>query len=357
MSHVDFTPIVAALWSHVSWVIPALILVAGLKTLLPSLRGRAGEAAVGRALKRRFPEVANDVILPDGRAGLTQIDHLALTPRGILVVETKNYAGWVMGGAREPTWTQVVGRKRSAFQNPLRQNYAHRKAVETLEPGVPVHALVVFAGDAHFPKGIPEGACALGGLDRAVAMWRDGEVTPDLRAAWDRLLQAARTDRGARPAHLDGLRARFGGSRRTRLPAAVALGASVWLAAAWLIRDPGPAASAKAPEPRPAAVSSAPSVLAHPLTVPAPTVLSTAAPFQLPPVDAASTQPQPPTLRQVARKQTANIEWDGAHASDEACALATAALLIDRSTEARKARERACGAKGSAPEGQESSDR
>jgi hypothetical protein len=317
-------------------------LIFALKALLPGLRGRAGEAAVGRALKRRFPEVANDAILPDGRAGLTQIDHLVLTPRGILVVETKNYAGSVLGHAREPTWTQVVGRKRSAFQNPLRQNYAHRKAVEALEPGVPVHELVVFAGEARFPKGIPEGACTLAGLDRAVAPWRDGEVTPDLRAAWDRLRQAVRTDRRARAAHLDGLQMRFGGSRRTRLPAAVALGATVWLAVG-LFQNPGSIPSVKAPEPRPAFVAAAPSVLARPRAVPAQPVLRASAPLQSPPAAPASTRPLPPTPRTDARKRAASIEWAGDPASDDACALAIAAHLIDRSTAAQKARERACG--------------
>lgn len=52
------------------------------------LAGRRGEAAVSRALRRRLAHVADDVILPDGRGGLTQIDHLALTPTGVLVVET-----------------------------------------------------------------------------------------------------------------------------------------------------------------------------------------------------------------------------------------------------------------------------
>jgi hypothetical protein len=123
------------------------------------LAGRRGEAAVSAALRHRFQYVADDVILPDGRGGLTQIDHLALIPTGLLVVETKNYSGLILGRASEPTWTKVVGRQRIAFQNPLRQNFAHLAAVRALAPGLPIHGRVVFLDQAGFPKGPPT-ACS-----------------------------------------------------------------------------------------------------------------------------------------------------------------------------------------------------
>jgi hypothetical protein len=238
MNQIDWTPIVEAVWSQLSWIIPAILLVVALKALRPYLRGRIGEAAVARALRRRFTEVANDLILPDGRGGLTQIDHMALTPQGILVVETKTYSGTLFGKEREPTWTQVLGRARNSFQNPLRQNFAHRKAIEALEPGAKVHALVVFAGTAHFPKGIPEGVCTLAGLEQTIAPLDTGEIPQRLRTTWDRLLQAAPTDAGARRAHLNGLRSRFGHVRRVRWAVLVAILALVWLATDWIFWSP-----------------------------------------------------------------------------------------------------------------------
>ncbi len=69
---------------------------------LPQLRGLLGGRAVARVLKRHSAQVANDVILPDGRGGLTQIDHLALTASAILVIETKHYSGLIFGRAHEP---------------------------------------------------------------------------------------------------------------------------------------------------------------------------------------------------------------------------------------------------------------
>lgn len=178
-----------------------------------TLRGVLGEAQVGKVLQRLFPAVLHDVILPDGRGGLTQIDHVALTPAGLLVVETKNYRGAVLGQAREDTWTQSLGGQRYSFQNPLRQNYLHLKAVEVLAGGAPVWGRVVFTQAARFPKGLPEGVSQVSTLRQDLAHARQGEIPPVVAQAWQALQRHARTDPAARRAHLDGLEARHGTAR------------------------------------------------------------------------------------------------------------------------------------------------
>lgn len=187
-----------AVFDGLWWLLPLVAALALLKGFIPLFRGRIGEARVGRALGRIFPDVRNDVILPDRRGGLTQTDHLALTPGGLLVVETKTFGGVILGQAGESTWTQVIGRHRHGFQNPLRQNYAHIQAIRALNPRIPVHGQVVFAGGARFPKGIPEGVCHLSTLPRALVPLRSGSVSEDLRAAWTDILAQARTDKAAR---------------------------------------------------------------------------------------------------------------------------------------------------------------
>ncbi len=97
-------------------------------------RGAAGEAQVSRTLRRAFTHVADDLILPDGRGGLTQIDHLVLTPNGLLVIETKNYRGLVFGRMNDPNWTQVVGRQRHRFQS--RAGTARGSGTASLPPVV-----------------------------------------------------------------------------------------------------------------------------------------------------------------------------------------------------------------------------
>lgn len=94
--------------------------------------GRAGEIRVERLLSRLQAEALHDIVLTDGRGGLTQIDHLVLTDRALLVLETKEYSGTVLGRERESHWTQRLGGKSYRFQNPLRQNYLHLAAVRML---------------------------------------------------------------------------------------------------------------------------------------------------------------------------------------------------------------------------------
>ena len=105
----------------ITWAL-CLLAVVVLTTLLarlrPRLLGAQGQAAVSRRLRRYCAEVADDLILPNGRGGLAQIDHLVLTPAGLVVVETKNYSGLIFGEVRDRTWTQCIGRATEQVREP-----------------------------------------------------------------------------------------------------------------------------------------------------------------------------------------------------------------------------------------------
>ncbi|MGX9727865.1 MAG: nuclease-related domain-containing protein [Candidatus Electronema sp. VV] len=81
--------------------------------------------------------------------GTTQIDHVLLSVYGIFVIETKNYKGWIYGGATQKQWTQVLFGKKSQFKNPLHQNYKHTKALsEYLRVDhKKIHSVVIFIGE------------------------------------------------------------------------------------------------------------------------------------------------------------------------------------------------------------------
>ena len=192
----------------VLWLLVFAALTVLLAWLRPRLRGVAGQAAVSRKLRRYCAESADDLILPDGRGGLTQVDHIALTAAGLLVIETKNYSGLVFGKASDRTWTQCIGRQRHTFQNPLRQNYGHIKAVQTMSPGVPVAGVVVFTGSAQFPNGYPEGVETLFELKMRLAPERGISIPAEYRRAWRAVLEGARTDHESRRAHLEAVRSR-----------------------------------------------------------------------------------------------------------------------------------------------------
>lgn len=131
------------------------------------LKGWFGEkvTALGIAisLDRRIYRRIDDLILTTDR-GTTQVDHVILSPFGIFVIETKNMRGWIFGGERDPFWTQVNFRRKDRFQNPLRQNYAHTRAVAE-KLGVEletVHSVVFFIGDCQFKTPPPRNVLTRG---------------------------------------------------------------------------------------------------------------------------------------------------------------------------------------------------
>lgn len=90
--------------------------------------------------------------------GTTQIDHIIVSRFGVFVIETKTMTGWIFGNAEQPTWTQNFRRSKFLFQNPLRQNFRHIKALEEmldLPPHV-FHSVVTFmSGDCKFKTEMP----------------------------------------------------------------------------------------------------------------------------------------------------------------------------------------------------------
>ena len=127
----------------------------------------SGEARVARkleSLRRKNKEyhLFNNIILktPDGT---TQIDHLLISPYGVFVIETKNFKGWIFGDAHQKKWTQsLFGPYHSSikyqFQNPIRQNYKHVKAVQDFLgiDSKSIFNLIVFAGNGEFKTEMPE---------------------------------------------------------------------------------------------------------------------------------------------------------------------------------------------------------
>jgi len=334
-----------------------MLLVVLLGRLRPKLLGVAGEKAVSRALRRMFAEVLDDVILPDGRGGLTQIDHVALTPAGLLVVETKNYGGSIFGQAYEATWTQAIGGQRNRFQNPLRQNFAHIEAVKLHAPGVLVQGRVVFTNRARFPKGMPEGVVALSDLRYCLQNLLGGDIPPPTRVAWDRLRGAVRADHGARAEHLDGIkqRRRAAGNRPTNrgssrpgrrmVHAVVALTSVVFGLLTLSMLAQLPVGTERPPSEGIAFATRAP--------VSASQAEQRIAGTLPPPKGAA----RPGSVaQQRAAVDRPHIEWSTPTQPSQrkaACNAAIAALLADNTPEHRRQREKLCGAeagRGASPD-------
>lgn len=125
------------------------------------VKGAVGEAAGAVAAKifldPKIYHSLNNVTLNTDN-GTTQIDHVIVSRFGIFVIEAKNFGGWIFGSADQPQWTQSLpGGKKFKFQNPLRQNHRHVKALSEFL-GLPedkFHSVVMFWGECEFKTEMP----------------------------------------------------------------------------------------------------------------------------------------------------------------------------------------------------------
>lgn len=155
----DLAASLFALFKPLFWLLPLALLAAILKSAW--FKGRLGERAVRRKIESSLDPATyrqfSDLVLPSQK-DTTQVDHVVVSRHGIFVIETKNMSGWIFGNAKQAQWTQTIYRHKHRFQNPLRQNHAHIKALESALdlPVSNFHSVVVFTGDCTFKTEVPE---------------------------------------------------------------------------------------------------------------------------------------------------------------------------------------------------------
>lgn len=144
-----------------------------------------GEAKVREVLTASFKSphyhLLNNITLPYEN-GTTQIDHILVSTKGVFVLETKHYSGWIFANEKSPYWTQVIYKFRSKTPNPVHQNYRHVKALRELLDFVPkehIHSIVVFTGTAVFKNQTPTGVVYLSGLVKHISAFEQEVITPN----------------------------------------------------------------------------------------------------------------------------------------------------------------------------------
>ena len=97
----------------------------------------------------------------EGSHGVQQIDIIAVTEKGILVVEKKTYIGLIVGSAYDKQWTVIAswGKKKFSMKNPHHQNFGHIQALCEKFPALrdKFIDLVIFGNNAKLGDRIPEG--------------------------------------------------------------------------------------------------------------------------------------------------------------------------------------------------------
>ena len=152
---------------------------------------RARRKSLLRRLDRIASAAVHQVLVPDGMGGFIHIDHILLTPRGILVLDTRRVAGLIFGGDQMSDWT-VMGRgHRYTFDNPQPALYDRIAAVKAIVGEVPVEGRLLFSNVGKFTKGIPKWVVMLDGIEVEFPAFdsRNLEfaVTEQYQDGWNRL--------------------------------------------------------------------------------------------------------------------------------------------------------------------------
>lgn len=124
---------------------------------IPVWKGSFGEKQVIALLKKLDPEnniLFNDLYVPKKDGTTAQIDHILVSNKGLFVIETKNFDGWIFGSENSPHWTQVLYKRKNRFYNPVWQNSTHIKVLKEYlgkaVENIPIYSIIVFGNQAAF---------------------------------------------------------------------------------------------------------------------------------------------------------------------------------------------------------------
>lgn len=137
------------------------------RVLKPASRiGRTGETRIANQLGMlaffgREGRTLRNVYVTNSKGYTAEIDVLYITAKGLFVIESKNYSGWIFGDDRNAMWTATyyagknfIGVKKSSkhkFYNPVWQNQGHIRFLKRfLNMRVPCYSFVVFSDQCEF---------------------------------------------------------------------------------------------------------------------------------------------------------------------------------------------------------------
>lgn len=92
-----------------------------------------------------------NLYIPRDNGKTSEIDIVMFHPKGLFVIESKNYSGWIFGNENNKYWTQAlpIGHRRchkEHFYNPIMQNATHIRAIRKhIDDTIPVYSVIVFS--------------------------------------------------------------------------------------------------------------------------------------------------------------------------------------------------------------------
>ncbi len=114
--------------------------------------GERGEQFVSNILGKNIDGkqyVINNLLFEDKYGNSCQIDHVLINQYGIWIIETKNFAGKIIGKENAREWLHYLGNEKFEFYNPVMQNATHiDRLTNYIKKKSVFHNIVVFMYDA-----------------------------------------------------------------------------------------------------------------------------------------------------------------------------------------------------------------
>lgn len=96
--------------------------------------------------------IISNVYIPNTNGTTSEIDILFITKKGIFVIESKNYSGWIFGSQNDKYWTVCNYNDKWKLYNPVLQNQGHINAIHRHLRGVPCFSLIAFSERCELKK-------------------------------------------------------------------------------------------------------------------------------------------------------------------------------------------------------------
>lgn len=170
-----------------------------------------------------------NVYIPKRNGDTTEIDLLYITEKGIFVIESKNYSGYIFGSESNKLWTSTyyagktwLGRRKIEkhhFYNPVWQNKAHIKYLREflININIPMYSLIVFSDHCEF-KNITITSpnvyiCHRSGMNNCMkGIWKSShENIPQetIEKIYNKLAPLTIKDKAGKQAHIKSIETKF----------------------------------------------------------------------------------------------------------------------------------------------------
>lgn len=125
--------------------------------------GKRGEKLTERKLNLinlfgRKGKTLKNLYIPKENGETSEIDLVYITQKGIFVIESKNYSGWIFGDVNFHYWTSCLPNgTKNQFYNPLKQNRTHIKWLSSYMSNfssieIPMYSVIVFSERCELKK-------------------------------------------------------------------------------------------------------------------------------------------------------------------------------------------------------------